>query len=62
METEDYFLLITAIITGFIGMHGKDLDLWLGIILKLISIFSFFVLIIINLPKFIKTIKEIFKK
>lgn len=51
-------LLGIASTTGLFGMKLVDLDLILGIILKVISIISFALLIILNLDNLIKRIKE----
>lgn len=55
-------LLIIGAFTGLYGLTAQDIDLWIGIFLKLISIFSFFIVIVINLPKFINVIKSLWKR
>lgn len=61
-------ILLTKIflIAGSLGATSvqliKDLDLIGGVVLKYISILSFMIVIVINLPKFFKTLKIYVKK
>lgn len=59
---DNIILLVIGVMTGFFGLNAQDIDLFAGIFLKLISIFSFFIVIVINLPKFIEVIKSLWKK
>lgn len=58
-HTTDGFLLITGMITGFFGLQLTDIDVILGIILKIASIISFSILAVVNIKKlFSKTDKN----
>lgn len=52
-----WIVVSIASITGFAGLHLAEIDSILGIVLKIVSIISFSLLIIINWKK----IKELFK-
>lgn len=54
-------LLICGTVLQFIRINLQSIDLLSGIILKWITIISFLIVIVINLPKFKETIKNIFK-
>lgn len=68
MKNDGFNILLTKLflLTGTVGASwlkfAKDMDLILGLALKLISIISFLIVIIINLPAFVKTIKTYAKK
>ena len=67
MKNEVQILLTKVfLLSGTVGGLGlqalKDADLILGLLLKGFSIVSFVVVIVINWPKFVKTIKTYTKK
>jgi len=55
------FLTIGTVAGGTVSIL-KDLDLIFGILLKFISIISFIIVIVINMPAFLDRMKEIFSK
>ena len=64
-HTQDYTVLPTklGIILGSatLGLTLTDLDLIMAIVLKGVSIISFIIVIVINLPKFWNAVKTYFK-
>jgi hypothetical protein len=64
-HTQDYTIMPTklGIILGSatLGLTLTDIDLILAIVLKGVSIISFVIVIVINMPKFIDKIKKFFK-
>lgn len=60
LMTKIFLTIATA--TGATVKILQDVDLILGLILKLVSIISFIVVIALNLPKLIKMIKIGLKK
>lgn len=54
--------LMLGTLTGTSLQIFKDLDLIFGVILKLVSIISFIIVIIINWERFAVKIRKIFKK
>jgi hypothetical protein len=64
-HTQDYTSLPTklGIMLGSatLGLTLTDVDLILAIILKSVSIISFIIVIVINLPKFIDKLKTFFR-
>ena len=57
-HTTDFSLLVTGLITGFFGLHLAEIDLIIGIVLKLVSIISFVIVAIVNLKKLFKKEKN----
>ncbi len=54
-------LLVCGTVLNFIRVNLNSIDLLSGIILKWVTIISFIIVIVINIPKFKRTIKEYFK-
>ncbi len=50
-HTTDVGLLVTGAITGLFGLHLAEIDIIMGILLKLVSIVSFTALAIVNIKK-----------
>jgi ABC-type antimicrobial peptide transport system permease subunit len=55
------FLTVGTVAGGTVSVL-KDLDLIFGLILKFVSIISFVIVIVINMPNFMDRMKEIFSK
>ena len=55
-------LLLTVGTVGMGIQFLKDLELIFSVLLKFISIISFVIVIVINYPKFVKTVKTYLKK
>ena len=50
-NTTDIGLIFTGMITGIFGLNLTEIDVLLGIGLKLVSIASFIILAVVNLKK-----------
>ena len=48
----DSTLVTTGMVTGIFGLQMSEIDILLGIVLKLVSILSFVILIIYNVKKY----------
>lgn len=57
----EYFSILIGMVAGVFGSM-ENIDLLLGIILKITSIISFFIFLLINRSKIIEEIKNIRKK
>ena len=53
-HTTDMSFLLVGTVTGFFGLQLTEIDIILGIFLKLVSIASFVIAIIIGLKKLFK--------
>jgi hypothetical protein len=62
---QDQFVNLTLIFTGSIlaifGLSIQEFDFYIGFVLKVLSCISFFIMIVINMPKFYAVVKKIFR-
>lgn len=57
-HTTDIGFILMGTVTGFFGLQLTDIDIILGIFLKIVSIVSFIIAIIIGLKKLFKGDKK----
>ena len=53
-HTTDIGFILMGTVTGFFGLHLTEIDIIMGIVLKLVSIVSFVIAISIGLKKLFK--------